>query len=84
MRYFEKWICKIEKVGFYVKIDKIFYLSWCGCSYNETSYILFGYNICNILCLRRIDAPKSPQWGGTWVKNKCYLFKQKRLLWFFM
>ena len=29
MEFYKKWICKIEKVGFYSKIDKKFYTNWC-------------------------------------------------------
>ena len=35
MDYFEKWICKIERVSSYTKIDKIFV--WCNAQLHEST-----------------------------------------------
>ena len=31
MRCYEKWVCKIEKVNSYAKIDEMFCMSWYEC-----------------------------------------------------
>ena len=35
MGYFEKWVCKIEKLGSYTKLDEFFCMDLCECSYNR-------------------------------------------------